>query len=174
VDIWFTSDQHFDHKGIIGYCNRPFQTVDEMNHQLIYNHNKLIKSGDQVWHLGDFAWRTHSRFINLLNGQHFLIKGNHDHKTDLKNIVGFSKIERTAQIKVGNQLFWLSHFSHRVWPQSHFGSIHLYGHSHGSLPGLGRSMDVGVDTNGFRPYHLDEILALFKAIPAHEIDHHRS
>lgn len=39
------------------------------------------------------------------------------------------------------------------------GSWHLYGHSHGRLPDdpLALSMDVGVDTHDFRPWHFDEI-----------------
>lgn len=42
---------------------------------------------------------------------------------------------------------WLSHYAHRVWPQSHYGSFHLYGHSHGNLPDDERSLsfDVGID-----------------------------
>ena len=43
----------------------------------------------------------------------------------------------------------------------HRGSWHLYGHSHGRLPEVPNSlsMDVGVDTHDFRPWHFDEIKA---------------
>jgi hypothetical protein len=43
----------------------------------------------------------------------------------------------------------------RVWNRSHHGSWHLYGHSHGRLPEPPTllSMDVGVDTHDFRPWH---------------------
>jgi len=38
----------------------------------------------------------------------------------------------------------------------------LYGHSHGNRPDTptSLSMDVGVDTNDFRPWHFDEICLL--------------
>ena len=38
----------------------------------------------------------------------------------------------------------------------------LYGHSHGNLPDTptALSMDVGVDTHDFRPWHFDEITLL--------------
>jgi len=41
----------------------------------------------------------------------------------------------------------------------------LYGHSHGKLPApdTSLSMDVGVDTHDFRPWHFDEIQDRMKA-----------
>ncbi|GJD90610.1 hypothetical protein BHAOGJBA_4152 [Methylobacterium hispanicum] len=55
------------------------------------------------------------------------------------------------------QGLWLSHYAHRVWPRMHYGDLHLYGHSHGSLPGTDASTDVGVDCFGFRPVTLDDV-----------------
>ena len=68
----------------------------------------------------------------------------------------------------------MSHYSMQVWNKSHHGSIHLFGHSHGSLKGIGRSMDVGIDTNNLYPYHLDEILYNLKDIDVKIIDHHNN
>jgi calcineurin-like phosphoesterase family protein len=47
----------------------------------------------------------------------------------------------------------------RVWPHSGRGAWHLYGHSHGNLPDdpLSLSMDVGVDSHDFCPWHFEEI-----------------
>jgi calcineurin-like phosphoesterase family protein len=44
------------------------------------------------------------------------------------------------------------------------GSWHLYGHSHGRLPEVpdSLSMDVGVDTHEFRPWHYDEIAGVMR------------
>jgi len=50
----------------------------------------------------------------------------------------------------------------RVWNKAHCGAIHLYGHSHGALLGIGRSLDVGVDCHKFCPISLEEILRLTK------------
>jgi len=53
----------------------------------------------------------------------------------------------------------------RVWPRHAQGAWHLYGHSHGNLPDDSRSLsiDVGVDTHAFRPWHFDELQAVMKA-----------
>lgn len=160
TNIWFTSDQHFGHANIIKYCARPFDSVHEMNAVITERHNALVKPKDQVYHLGDFAFANHARYLARLNGQHHLILGNHDRPGRLQDAPFLSQ-NSTLLLRSTPVLLWLSHYAHRVWPQSHYGTIHLYGHSHGKLPGVGRSMDVGVDTTNFRPYNLDEIIAIF-------------
>ena len=35
--LYFTSDHHFGHANIIGYCNRPFGDVEAMNRGLVDN-----------------------------------------------------------------------------------------------------------------------------------------
>jgi calcineurin-like phosphoesterase family protein len=61
----------------------------------------------------------------------------------------------------------LSHYPHASWRGKNHGSIHLYGHSHGSMeeklnqhwPNR-RAMDVGIDI-AWRPFSLDEIIGRF-------------
>jgi calcineurin-like phosphoesterase family protein len=50
----------------------------------------------------------------------------------------------------------------RVWNQSHRGALHLYGHSHGTLPddANSKSFDVGVDCHDYHPISLDRVLAI--------------
>jgi hypothetical protein len=50
----------------------------------------------------------------------------------------------------------------RVWPHHAQGAWHLYGHSHGNLPDepFALSLDIGVDTHDFRPWHFDELRAV--------------
>ena len=53
----------------------------------------------------------------------------------------------------------------RVWHKSHFNSWQLYGHSHGSLEPIGKQLDVGVDTNRFKPISFDQIKNLMNSKP---------
>lgn len=80
VNIFFTSDLHFGHKNIIKFCNRPWETTEEMDEALIANWNSVVGEKDIVFDLGDFAFATNGRWkelIQRLNGKHYLILGNH-------------------------------------------------------------------------------------------------
>lgn len=84
--IFIISDTHFGHYNIIKYCNRPFETVEQMNETIIENWNKVVGPNDIVIHCGDFylgrgARQTAPReFRRRLNGKIILILGNHDDK----------------------------------------------------------------------------------------------
>jgi len=52
----------------------------------------------------------------------------------------------------------LCHYAMRTWDRSHYGSYHLYGHSHGKLERHGWSMDVGVDCFDFYPVSLRQVI----------------
>ena len=69
-----------------------------------------------------------------------------------------------------------SHYGMRTWNKAHHGAIHLYGHSHSTLPPYGKSVDVGVDckeiTPQYRPIHLDEILSYMSKRKSEVVDHH--
>jgi len=156
-DYFFTADEHYGHKNIIKYCNRPFTNVQEMDETIISNLNKVVKSNDTVVHLGDFCLASKKygdvmdKYISKLNGNHIFIPGSHDYWLPQ------NKISHIWQKAFGKQQVVCCHYAMRTWPASHWGSWHLYGHSHGKLPGIGKSMDVGVDVHNFAPWSFDEI-----------------
>lgn len=156
-DIFFTADTHFHHKAIIGYTGRPFSSVSEMDNTLINNWNSVVKPRDTVYHLGDFCFGNGVDVFNALNGQKFLIRGNHDKYKNLR--LGWGWIKDVYMFKAGNSMqIWLSHYPHRSWKNMFHGSWHLFGHTHGALPPYGKSFDVGVDANGYQLWHLDSII----------------
>ena len=81
---YFIADTHFGHENIIKYCNRPFNTKEEMNSHMIKEWNSIVKQDDVIYVLGDFALMMSreqiKEIINLLNGYKILIMGNHDKK----------------------------------------------------------------------------------------------
>jgi len=160
--MWFfTADEHYYHANIIKYCNRPFTSVEEMNEILIQNHNEVVKNGDIVVHAGDFSFANKNKteeIIKQLNGIHIFLKGDHDkwlppHATQI------------WQKKIDNCYIVVSHYALRVWPRSHYGSYHLFAHSHGTLKPIGKSWDIGVDNNNFYPLSLDQIIEIMKSRP---------
>ena len=80
--IFFTSDLHFGHENVLRFDDRPFETVEEMDDELIKRWNDKVGKGDIVYVLGDLIWKTATneavQIIKRLNGQIVLIKGNHD------------------------------------------------------------------------------------------------
>ena len=166
VGYWVTSDLHLGHANILEYCNRPFSNIEEHDDALIANWNSRIKPDDIVFVIGDFALvdgRRAENYLRRLNGKELhLIKGNHDKiKPEWSGPEGFSTIQDVFLFKhLGKKAedwIWMSHYAHARWPHAHHGALHIFGHSHGGFKGLGRSMDVGVDTNNYFPYHIDEI-----------------
>jgi calcineurin-like phosphoesterase family protein len=161
-EIFFTSDTHFNHAKIIELCERPFDTVEDMDEAMIANWNSRVSRGDIVYHLGDFTFARSKaeveRYVRRLNGQKHLILGNHDY-SQTKNAKGWAWTGHYKEIKVGEQRIVMSHYSMRTWHGSHGGAWMLYGHSHGTLmrDWQVRSFDVGVDVWSFAPLSFDEV-----------------
>jgi len=163
--IYYTADEHYGHSNIIRHCNRPFDNVEEMNAALIANHNAKVKNDDDLTiHGGDFAWyKKEDDVINqlqLLRGKHILIRGNHDYWMPkfLPSHGQYREIMEHTYNK--RQLVVIFHYAMRVWNKSHYNSWNLYGHSHGTLPPVGKQHDIGVDNNNFAPVSYDEIEAI--------------
>ena len=47
--IYFTSDLHFGHAGIISMRNRPFADKDEMNEALVRYYNAVVHQNDTCY-----------------------------------------------------------------------------------------------------------------------------
>ncbi len=172
---FFTSDTHFFHKNIIKYCNRPFDDVDEMNEMMIKNWNDRVRPGDVVYHLGDFAFtkdvKAYVKLLDRLNGQIHLVKGNHDW-IDKEVRPHFASVSDYKELRDGDEMIVLCHYSMRVWNKSNRGSIMLYGHSHGELPGNKQTTDVGVDAWNYAPVSIEEIRKRLATPEDNPIKHH--
>lgn len=181
--LYFTADTHFNHAGIIKSCKRPFYSVEYMDRFLVTSWNHTVSPQDTVWFLGDFSFYLDEdeidKLVNKLNGNISFILGNHDKKPLIRwheKKYGFKPpVGKMVKDKKSGAKIWVSHYAHRVWPQSHYGSWHLYAHSHGNLEDdpYSLSMDVGVDPNNFRPVSLIEVAKKMSKklwVPKHEIN----
>lgn len=76
-----TSDTHFSHARISELAGRPFDTVAEMDAELIRRWNDTVAPDSVVLHLGDLALGRIADSLPLtaqLHGRRFLVPGNHD------------------------------------------------------------------------------------------------
>jgi calcineurin-like phosphoesterase family protein len=170
-NTWVTADQHFGHKGIIHFLNRPFKSTDEMDEVLIVNWNAKVGENDLVYVLGDMIWVGDAKqILDKLKGKIIYIPSlewTHE-KIVLECRDRFEKVSPLLTIKAIRTYgiyITLCHYCMRTWPKSHYNSWHLFAHSHGRLEAIGKSQDVGVDTHNFFPYSLDEITAIMKGRP---------
>lgn len=160
ANIFFTSDQHFGHKGMVNFTRhdgtklRPFYSVEEMNETLVYNYNKVVKPGDIVYFLGDvFLHKGQSAIISRLNGTKKLILGNHD-----KEDVNFYRKHFTWVRAYGlnvNRLI-MSHIP--IHPES-LGRwrANLHGHTHYRCLDDPRYVNVCVENTNYTPISLEDV-----------------
>ncbi|MFU0507319.1 hypothetical protein [Pseudaminobacter sp. NGMCC 1.201702] len=174
---FYTSDSHFGHEAIIGHCNRPFASVPEMDRFMIERWNDVVGRDDIVFHLGDFAIADaeYAKWaFRQLRGRKVLILGNHDCRRGpghvLPHILALPwerpPVESLEVDDEGCRVF-LSHYAHRTWQGAHRqNSYHFYGHSHATIPHLGRSRDVGVDCEdvAFTPRTFKELVAVLPGL----------
>lgn len=172
--IYFTSDLHFYHKNVIKYCDRPFESVEIMNEQLIKNWNKCVKANDEIYILGDFSFKgatLTNEVLEKLNGRKYLIKGNHDEFTSKENFdtSHFEYMKEYVKLRYQNEVFILCHYPFLEWDMRYKGSYNLHGHSHNNKEynlnnqeNKIKRFDVGVDANDFTPISIDYIIEFFK------------
>ncbi|NJO65000.1 MAG: phosphoesterase [Richelia sp. RM2_1_2] len=186
--IHFTSDSHFYHFNIIRYCNRPFQSVTEMNETMISRWNERVKKDDVVYHLGDIFLGTENEarsIISRLNGTIYLIEGNHE-RTALSMRSAFGWVRNMFTLKVndtdaprGIQEIVMCHYAMLTWNKAHHGAWHIFGHSHRNLnPWIqtnlsqAKMVDVGVDNWNFYPVSYNELKAHMDKKKGQAVDHH--
>jgi calcineurin-like phosphoesterase family protein len=168
MTAWFSADLHLGHAKILQYANRPHATVEEMNEAIIDNWNGAVRKKDEAYILGDFCFGNPNKFYDRLNGAVYLIPGSHDkqlkqlHKATSPVLPALT--ERKFVYDGQTILIVMCHYAMRKWNRCHYGTYHIYGHSHGNLPPFGLSFDVGVDTNNFFPYSLDDVVAKMKTL----------
>lgn len=183
MSIYFSSDFHFGHVNICRGTSRwsdksgtrPFSSLEEMNETILENLNSVVMPDDQLFFLGDFCfgdttltpkWRERIKCRDIS-----FIRGNHDQNIDLYRN-SFRWIKDYFEFRHLGKTIVMMHYPIASWNKSHHGSLHLFGHCHGSFRPLGRSMDVGIDTNNFKPYSFDEIVDKLEKIPLENIGHH--
>ena len=177
MSVFFTSDTHFWHNNICRYTNRPFDSVEQMNEELIKRWNNKVKPGDQVYHLGDFSFGTPQQALSIkkrLNGQVHLLKGNHE-KTTLAIASEFVWVKDYYELNINKQAIVLMHYPLESWNRMGHGAYMFHGHCHFTLAeSKGKKIDVGVDNPicAYGPLSYEELQKVMEARIIDAIDHH--
>jgi calcineurin-like phosphoesterase family protein len=129
MKIWLTTDTHFGHKAMIPYCGR----LEGFEEVIFKNLKQNVKEGDILIHLGDvcigndFDWHSN---IEDIPGKHWLIKGNHDHKSNSWYLShGWDMVCDQFRDKYFGKVIMFSH-KPVVWDGDY--DINIHGHFHNS------------------------------------------
>jgi len=184
MEVYFTSDTHFSHPNIIGYCDRPFHKegdyfIDKEHHRIIWKSdevkekdgnwmdeelikrwNETVNPEDIVYHIGDFGFlnsEEYNNYLNKLNGHIVMICGNHDTKNKAKSYI------TKCMMNFANKTVYVRHR-----PPSNIYEIPkecdfvVCGHVHNSYKfkriGDYIIINVGVDVNDYRPISTKTLL----------------
>ena len=183
----FTSDLHMSHKRIVEFTNRGVDTTQE-NHDewLVDLWNSQVSKGDIVYSLGDYSFSKNyddiAKFTQRLNGQKIFIKGNHDRREHLDQLVKDALIQAWydyKEIKLQDNPTVLFHFPISSWHRQGHGALHLHGHCHGNhKDNKGKMLDIGLDSaynmlGQHKFFTEDEIVQLLKDKETYISDHHK-
>lgn len=138
--IYFTSDLHLCHDREFVYKPRGFDSVDEMNGQIVRRWNTVVTEDDDVYVLGDLMLNDDKKAMELLktlNGRLHIVLGNHDtdrraslYKT-LPNVVD---VAYAMKLRCGRMNYFLTHYpcvTGNLQKESleHM-TVNLFGHTH--------------------------------------------
>lgn len=172
--IYFISDLHLGHAGVIDLCHRPFSSVEEMDAVLTENWNKKVKRNDTVYVIGDLIWdkRRASEYLARLAGKKILITGNHDTAWAQNPEVQpyFEAIVPYLETNLNCHPVTLCHYPLLEWksgrkPTQKKIGYHIHGHIHNRVSDLYRplylrfhALNAGADINGFSPVTFPELV----------------
>ncbi|MBQ3702497.1 MAG: fructose-bisphosphatase class III [Oscillospiraceae bacterium] len=167
--VFFIADPHFGHENVLRLCNRPFETIEQMNETLIQNWNHRVTGSDNIYIIGDMFFRCEDpeAILRRLHGKKHLIVGNHDSSWMGKIRVEkyFKSVELMAITSTGTHAVTLCHYPLLSWKHART-SYMIHGHIHVNtdmdfwplLLVRENVLNAGVDLNNFQPVTLEELI----------------
>ncbi|MBO7696781.1 MAG: metallophosphoesterase family protein [Methanobrevibacter sp.] len=170
--VYFCSDFHFCHNRDFLYKPRGFDSVHEMNEQIIKNFNEVMDWTDDLYILGDCFLNNNEEgmsYMRRLPGKKHVIWGNHDTvaRQELMWLENFDCLGYANILKYNGYHFYLSHYPTLT---SNYDddkplkrkTINLCGHSHTKDKFLdfnkGLIYHVELDAHNCYPVLLDDII----------------
>lgn len=105
---YLISDTHLFHDKLLVFMKRPYANMDEMIQAFIDEWNGIVKNGDTVYHLGDFALGTDldgiAAVIKHLTGNIHLIVGNHDTPNKIQFYTQFPNLKVQGSVNIDGYL----------------------------------------------------------------------
>jgi len=159
MSIFLISDNHFD---ALDYMRRvfprpEFKDNNDMNETMIRNWNSVVSGNDLVISIGDFCYTDPRQWLDQLNGNKIMIRGNHDnwcegYAGDWHLILEYKKMR-----------FYVTHDPAYVPKEWNEWVIHGHHHDMPDYPfinGKQKNINVACELVDYTPVALDRILSL--------------
>ena len=166
VKVW--SDLHIGHANIIGYCDRPFRNVDQMDATLWLNWQTGVEPGETLVCVGDMWFGYTDGPRPVPEGHHkILVLGNHD--------LTYAGALKVTEFDVVNALLISPGdpplvFTHVPLPNVPHGVVNVHGHTHEKIhPPESPHINVSVEQLEYRPIALYWLRSLARAILAEAV-----
>jgi calcineurin-like phosphoesterase family protein len=184
--FYVVSDTHWYHDNIVRYSGRHEQIAAmigpdkskriDHNEYMVEKWNSVVGPDDRVLHLGDvFFWRGEGKakferqILPRLNGDKYLILGNHDKEPASEfEQMGFKVLDPFTQI-INDRKVSFSHYPWN-WDEDHPGEIRVHGHIHnsgypitdnwreGTIPTRPRQINVSVEMICYTPVPILDLI----------------
>lgn len=191
--VFGTGCTHFFHRNICKGIStwpeggmRDYANEVEMSEAIAKNINDKVGVDDALIIAGDFAFGGKDKIAkarDMINCKKiYLVMGNHDYgilKGNFEYLFtktwGDWDVSCIVKFVVGGKNYVVSHYSLRVWEDSHHGVRNLYSHSHGSLPDDANALafDIGMDAQELSPLSFVEIEEKMNKKIWQAVDHHK-
>lgn len=175
MSIWVTSDWHFNHDKSFIWKTRGFESVEEMNQEIVRRHNELVRPEDTVYVLGDLCLSTdiggNKNLIESMNGKLHIIVGNHDtikRQEMYETCSNVSYISHSYLMYKSKPMILFSHFPTLVSNIDDYKKpfktriLNICGHTHTpnrfSDWNKGMIYHADMEAHDCRPIELDEII----------------
>lgn len=184
--LW--SDQHFGHRNILEYAERPFETVEEMLETMVKNYNEVVGPGDVCLWGGDcfLGGLDGKKTLARFNGVKLLVLGNHDKAAAAMFEMGFSAVAHEMFLRMGGRNVRVHHYPYWYEPKKGEplvdrhgrevtlktlekqkaraprrikGEVLIHGHVHSTKKRQDNMVHIGVDAWDYRPATWAEVEA---------------
>lgn len=164
-----TSNLQLGRPSAIEIYNRPFDNVDEMTEGLIERWNSVVKDGDLVYHLGNFAWdpKTAQHAMSKLKGTIWFIPGEYDDAIiELAGkgmLINGAKVERQI-MPLHKMKSTISYWPLGKWPGANEDYWSIIGYPDKAFKSDPKQKTINASTDlwGLKPQNLEHIIGIFQ------------
>lgn len=167
ANIFLTSDTHFNHNKDFILGPRGFDTVEQMNCEIVKRWNAVVQPEDTVYLLGDVMLGDVEEGLKLLkqlNGNIYIAYGNHCTDARIakyKECHNVKDVQMGYRLKKGKKTFILTHYPTLVANgegPSPIWNIHGHTHSANAFSDVFQAYNVNMEAHNCTPVNINKIL----------------